>query len=308
MIWFTFALSSALLSAAAAVLQKKVLFRMSALEFSFCVSACILFVSLLAPFTVDVASVPRPMLSLIIGKSTLGAAAFLLVMMSLEKNQISSALPLLGLTPAAAAFLSMPALGESLRLWEWTAIGLMMGGTYLIEKKPSQKKSSQKKIDEPLADAVRSTAHYPIIGAVVLFAVSTVADKTLVSGYGIHPLAVLFYQHIVYCAVFGVCLAVRTLARRTVPAQEQPPSLLRTCRAQFPLIAAVALITIAYRFAQLEATKEAPAALVLAVKRTSIVFASFYGGKLFSDEHLTVKLIGAVLIAGSGFLILRFIA
>jgi len=300
MTWLYFALLSALLSAAAAVLQKKILFRMSALEFSFGVSAVILLLSLLVPLAVDVAAVPGPTLLLILGKSTLGAFAFLLVMMSLERNQISSALPLLGLTPAVTAFLSMPALGESLGPLEWSAIGLMMAGTYIIEKKPAQK------IFEPLVAAVRSPSHLPIAGALVLFAASAVADKSLVTGFRVHPLAVLFYQHIVYCLVFGAMLALRTFTRTNRDEADAP--LARVLGAHLPLIAAVACITIAYRFAQLEATKDAPAALVLAVKRTSIVFASLYGGSLFSDERLTMKIVGAILIAGSGFLILRFLA
>lgn len=72
-----------------------------------------------------------------------------------------------------------------------------------------------------------------------------------------------------------------------------------------PLIITVAVLTLAYRFTQLEATKLAPVALVLAVKRTSILYASLFGGKLFSEERLTIKLIGALLIVSAGFIILR---
>jgi drug/metabolite transporter (DMT)-like permease len=304
MVWFAFALASALLSAAAAVAQKKVLFRLSALEFSFAVSVLILLVSLPAPVIVDIASMPSSTVLLIIGKSTLGAFAFLLVMMSLEKNQISSALPLLGLTPAAAALLSLPVLGESLRFPEWGAIGLMMAGTYLVEYSPASGKTREDNTTQ------RLSYRYPIIGAVVLFAVSSVADRMLVSGSKVHPLAVLFYQHIVYCFIFGAMLLLRRQFPRTgvLPAGSGITPLLHSLRGQLPLIGAVALLTVAYRFAQLEATKDAPAALVLAVKRTSIVIASLYGGTLFSDDRLRLKLIGAVLIAGAGFLILRFIA
>ena len=67
----------------------------------------------------------------------------------------------------------------------------------------------------------------------------------------------------------------------------------------------MAFLTIAYRFTQLEATKFAPVALVLAVKRTSILYASFFGGKIFSDERLAQKLIGGALIVGAGFIILQ---
>ena len=56
MFWFTMAFCSALLSAAAAIIQKKVLFRLNALEFSFLVSLIILIFSLFIPFSMDVVS------------------------------------------------------------------------------------------------------------------------------------------------------------------------------------------------------------------------------------------------------------
>ncbi len=68
---------------------------------------------------------------------------------------------------------------------------------------------------------------------------------------------------------------------------------------------AIAVLTIGYRFTQLEAVKYAPVALVLAVKRTSILYASLVGGKLFSDKHLGMRIAGALLIVASGFIILR---
>ena len=290
MIWFALGTCSAVLSAASAIIQKKILFRLTALEFSFLVSAIILAVSLLVPFSVDVASIPSSALMILTGKSILGGMAFLLVMMSLQHNQISSALPLLGITPGVTALLALMLLGESLRPWEWVGIGLMMAGAYTLEIRPRQR------IIQPFKVIFINRNFYFIYGAVGLFAVSSVADRMLVSGYRIDPLVVLFYQHIVYCTLFGLQLLLRKYSFST---------LLIKGKGQFSLILAAALLTIGYRFTQLEATKLAPVALVLAVKRTSILYATFFGGKLFSDDRLREKLLGALLIVVSGFIILR---
>ena len=48
-------------------------------------------------------------------------------------------------------------------------------------------------------------------------------------------------------------------------------------KGKFLFVVTVALLTVAYRFTQLQATKLAPVALVLAVKRTSILYATFFG-------------------------------
>jgi len=288
--WFLLATSSALLSAAAAIIQKKVLFRLNALEFSFLVSFVILIFSFFVPFSMDVTSIPPGVFMIIVGKSILGAAAFLLVMMSLEHNQISTALPILGLTPAVTALAALVLLGEALGNWEWLGLGMMIAGTSVLEKRPAQK------FFQSWKEMFNSKHHYFMFGALGLFAVSSVFDKLLVSGYKTDPFLVLFYQHIVYCMIFGILLFLRQQSFRVA---------VQKGMTQLPFIVAVACLTLAYRFTQLEATIGAPVALVLAIKRTSILFASFFGGKLFSEERLAQKIIGAALIVGAGFIILR---
>lgn len=288
--WFIIASCSALLSAAAAVTQKKVLFRLNAYEFSFVLSLVILCFSLFVPFSLDITSLTVSTVGIIVGKSILGGTAFLFVMMSLEHNPISTALPVLGLTPAVTAFAAFLMIGEALQGWEWLGLGLMMAGTYILEWRPSQK------LFQPLKEIFRSRTYYYMFAALALFAVSSVYDKLLVGEYKIDPWAVLFYQHIVYCLLFAILLAIR---------KTSPVSAVTHGKKQIVSIFIIGLLTIAYRFTQLEATALAPVALVLAVKRTSILYASFYGGKLFSDERLIQKLIGAVCIVAAGFIILR---
>lgn len=290
MIWILLAFTSALFSAAAAVVQKRTLFELTALELSFFASIAILAASSFVPFFADVTSISRTQALIIVGKSILGGIAFILVMLSLKHNEISNALPLLGLTPAVTALLAAVTIHESLQAWEWTGILLMMAGVFIVEKRPDQK------IMEPFVTALTSRKHFYIVGALLLFALSSVADKALVGNYRIDPLVVLFYQHIVYALLFGAALLIRPSSLRTLVAKG---------RAQFPAIIIIALLTIAYRLTQLEATKDAPVALVLAIKRTSILYASFVGGRMFSEERLRMRLLGGVLIVLSGFIILR---
>jgi drug/metabolite transporter (DMT)-like permease len=290
MLWIILATVSALLSAAAAITQKKALMRAHALEFSFLVSVVIMILSFAVPVAFDVAPLRWTTLLLILGKSVIGGVAFLLVMMALERDQISSVLPLLGLTPAVTALLAWGVLGETLSSWEWLGLALMVVGTYLLERRPAQWSSL------PSGEGHVSPVLYYIGGALLLFALSSVADQMLISGEKADPRVVLLYQHIVYCLMFGSLLAVRKASLAT---------LVQKGREQWPLLLAIAVLTIGYRFTQLEAVKYAPVALVLAVKRSSILYASLVGGKLFSDRHLGMKIAGALLIVASGFIILR---
>jgi drug/metabolite transporter (DMT)-like permease len=287
--WFILATVSALLSAAAAIIQKRVLMRAHALEFSFLVSLVIMLLSLIVPFSVEISPLPVSTLLIIVGKSVLGGMAFLLVMMALERDQISSVLPLLGLTPAVTALVSWGLTGEVLKDWEWLGIGLMVAGTYLLERRPAGLRGTT-------STPGISPSLYYVGGALALFAVSSVADQVVVGSRRTDPRIVLLYQHVIYCVMFGAILWIRKASFSSVA---------QAWRMQWPFLVAIAVITIGYRFTQLEAVKDAPVALVLAVKRTSILYASLVGGKLFADKRLGAKLAGASLIVAAGFVILR---
>jgi drug/metabolite transporter (DMT)-like permease len=287
--WFILATASALLSAAAAIIQKRVLMRAHALEFSFLVSFVIMLLSLIVPFSVDISPLPVSTLLIIVGKSVLGGMAFLFVMMALERDQISSVLPLLGLTPAVTALVSWGLTGEVLKDWEWLGIGLMVAGTYVLERRPAGLRGTTSTLGI-------SPSLYYVGGALALFAVSSVADQVVVGSRRTDPRIVLLYQHVIYCVMFGAILWIRKASFSSVA---------QAWRVQWPFLVAIAVITIGYRFTQLEAVKDAPVALVLAVKRTSILYASLVGGKLFADKRLGARLAGASLIVAAGFVILR---
>jgi drug/metabolite transporter (DMT)-like permease len=287
--WFGWATASALLSAAAAILQKRVLARVSPLEFSFLLSGVIVLCSLWIPWAADPGAVAPGTIGIIAARSLIAGVAFLLVMTALASGQISSVLPLLGLTPAVTAILSYFWTGEVLGGWEWLGIVLVIIGASILEAFPSP---GRKGPTRPLS----RRGHLAVGGAVLLFALSSILDKTLVSGYRVDPLVLLLYQHIVFVLLFGAILFGRGVSLRALREKGRSASL---------LLGGVAVLTLAYRFGQLEATRDAPVALVLAVKRTSILYASFIGGRLFSEDRLTAKLIAAALIVASGFLILR---
>jgi drug/metabolite transporter (DMT)-like permease len=287
--WVLLATGSALLSAAAAVSQKRCLVRVHALEFSFLASAAVLALSLVVPLTSDVFALSARAYAVLGVKSLLGGVAFLLVMMALERNPISNALPLLGLTPAVTAILAQFVLGEALRPPEWAGLALVVAGVWLLEARTGGG------LFTPFAELFTSGRHRFMGGALLLFAISAVGDKLLVSGMKVSPPLVLFHQHVVYCLVFAALLVAR---RRPLA------GLAGAIREQWPLLLVIAVLTIGYRYLQLQATQAGPVALVIAVKRTSIVYATLFGGRLFAEEHVARRLAGAALIVAAGFLFL----
>jgi uncharacterized membrane protein len=70
-------------------------------------------------------------------------------------------------------------------------------------------------------------------------------------------------------------------------------------------IALISVLTIGYRYTQIVAVSLASVALVLAIKRTSVFWATVIGGKLFNDKDLLKRSIAAILILIGAILILR---
>ncbi len=289
MSWLALATGSALLSAAAAIAQKRVLQRLGALELSFLATAAVLLLAAWVPLREDVLALTPRAAGVLAAKSLVGAVAFLLVMRALERHPISGALPVMGLTPAVTALLATVLLRDTLRPGEWLGLALVTAGLWALESREGRGPFG------PFGAVFGTGRHRHMLGAVLLFALSSVGDKLLLTGMRVPPNVVLFHQHVVYLAVFGAML----LARRAPAA-----ALARGAREQWPLLLAIAACTLGYRFLQLEATQAGPVALVLAVKRTSIVYASLAGGRLFAEERLAPRVIAAVLIVGAGFLFL----
>ena len=71
------------------------------------------------------------------------------------------------------------------------------------------------------------------------------------------------------------------------------------------LIVVIAVVTVLYRWAQIEATKIAPVGLVISVKRLSVLFASIAGAQLFKEGDYMRRAIATILIVGGAMMIFR---
>ena len=131
--WFILAFISAIFSAVAAISEKKIFFKLSALDFSFLVSVVTLILSI--PFFFSITYQDNLTLNLVIlfAKTILNAGAFLCVMLAIKNLEISEALPLLALSPGLVAVLGSLIIQDTLLINEWIGIFLMVAGTYVLE-------------------------------------------------------------------------------------------------------------------------------------------------------------------------------
>ncbi len=278
---------AAFFSAAAAILEKKILFKEKALSLSLILSLFNLILAIPFFFFIDYPSITSQGLLVLFFKSILGAVAFLFVMKGIKNLEISKALPLLVLTPGLVAFFAFITLGESLKLIEIGGMLLLLGGTYILQLKEKQSLSS------PWKNFIKTKGNHYILGALILFTLTSILDKAILKNYKVPLNAFMGFQHLFLAIVF---LVLAIIYSRNL-------DLKKTFKFSWWPIFILAIITIIYRYSHLYAISVAPVALVLSIKRISVFFAVLLGGKLFRDTSLkrrviatAIMIIGAILI------------
>ncbi len=291
MTWFIIALLSAFLSAFAAINQKKVLFDIGALQFSFILSLVNLVFSIPFFFFIDYQTINSINLLVLLIKSIIGVAAFFLVMLSLKNLEISNALPLLALTPGFVAVFAFLFLGESLKTIEVIGLVFLIAGSFILESKNS------KGLFSPFIIFFKSKYHRFILIALLLFTASSILDKLLLIKLNLSPISLTAFQHIYFAMFFSIFYLFFRNKGTTAP--------VRINKNTLGWIALISIITIGYRFTQIVALSMASVALVLAIKRTSVFWATLIGGKIFNDKNLLRRSIAAILILIGAILILK---
>lgn len=291
MTWFFIALTSAFLSAFAAITQKKVLFNLGALEFSFLLSLVNLLFSIPFFFFIDYATINTFNLLILFIKSIIGVGAFFCVMLSLKNLEISNALPLLALTPGFVAIFAFILLGESLKMIEVLGLLFLIAGTFILESK------NFKELFFPFSIFLKSKYHRFIILALLLFTASSILDKLLLIKLNLSPISLTAFQHIYFAILFSILYIFFRSKEVAAPVSMKKNNL--------GWIALISILTIGYRYTQIVAVSLASVALVLAIKRTSVFWATVIGGKLFNDKDLLKRSLAAILIVIGAILILR---
>lgn len=289
--WFYIALLSALLSAVAAVTQKKVLFKVEALQFSFILSLFNFLLSIPFLLALNVSELSVAGLSVLFIKSILGVLAFWCVMLAIKNLEISGALPLMVLTPAVVAVAALFILGESISKIEIIGMVLLLAGTYLLDL------NKNNMVFIPFKILFKSRYYHYILFALLLFSASSILDKVLLVKMKVSPFAIIGIQHFYFLVLFFIIYLFTV---------KNPVGYIKSLDSKtYMWIIFISVITIGYRYTQILAVKTAPVALVLSVKRISVFIAAVTGGKIFKEKNLLLKAIASLIMLAGAVLIFR---
>lgn len=287
--WILWALISAVFSSLAAITQKHILKKISALQFSLIVS--FMTAILIAPFLyyINWQLVSMQALIILFGKTILTAGAFLCVMLSLKELPISSALPWMVLTPGFVAIGGYVFLNEEWTLFQWAGLLCFILGTGILEYNAEFKHFWK-------------TNRF-IFCALVFFTVSSLLDKIIVVNYHLSPLGFTFFQQLFSFIIFLCLLPFDSYLFKT---EQHVKSKIYFDLSILGTIFIIACFTVVYRYTQIAAVKVAPAvALVIAIKRLSVLFSTIFGGKLFQEKQLCKKTFAVCILLLGAYFILK---
>ena len=289
--WYYFSFIAAILSALAAIIEKKVLFKEKALSFTVILSIFNLILASIFFFFVDFSKISLMILVIVFFKSILNAFAFLCVMYAIKNLELSDALPLLVITPGLVAIFALIFLQESLKITEWFGLILLTLGLYVLQIKGTSIILSIKKL-------IKSRGHKYVLVALVLFTITTLLDRIILNRFKLDPAAYMGFQHLFFAIIFIVIFFLFNAKIQ---------DLKKTLKQSWPLIFILALTTIGYRFFEIMAIKLTNAvALSLAIKRISVFFVVVIGGSLFKEHNLLRKAIATAMLILGVILIIRF--
>jgi transporter family protein len=288
--WYILALVSAFLLSLARVIEKKVLEREHALEFSassgiFRVIVLILMIPLLG------LAIPElKVLGLAYLVSLIACAAFLYRSKATRHMPISEVDPLFNVSPLLLVLLSYFFLGERISSVNGIGIFLMVAGVYILELDDMHHPL------HPLRKFFRSRAIHHIGFAVVAMSFGAMLDKFILTNY-LSATQYLFWVFMFISINFVVLDLYRFGWKDVKQALNTMPvwTALATC---LHLMNIVVYYTVA-------ALPNTLISLIIPLRRTSTLFSTIIGGSLFKETRLKQKLVAtAVIIAGAYFVIL----
>jgi len=273
-------LASAFFSALSAIFQKKVLKEIDTILFSLLLNVFVSIYAIIIFLINPVFSTDTYFNILLIIKSLLLSVAFYYVMTSIQKLNLSEALPILALSPIPLAIVAAIILNDYLSLKQTIALLVIVLGIYLIELP-----NSDNKFLKPFKQ-ITSKKYYTVFVALGIFIITSVIDKYLIGKHNFPINQVILYQHIIGTIFFAIIFISR----------KQNFTLVTKGKNLLFLIFLISLFTISYRILEFMSIKLLPVAIAISLKRISVLIAVIIGGKLFNEEHLKYRIPATILI------------
>lgn len=288
MTWFSYAVLSAFIGSLSAIIEKRTLSHIHAIDFSIALSFAAAIISFPVLFVTSWGSVPLPAILLAFGVSILASFAFIGVTRGLRHLEISTSSSLFLLGPFVTVLLAYVFLGETLSPLQLFGIVLLAGGIYVLETRHFFR------FKEFWKNTTGDRYTRYILFGLLLYGFSSIGDRIILGHYLVDP---KFYTALVQLFLAFQFILIAFYYRGGVRAP------LQSVRKEWKMLLLVALLTTLYRWMQGEAVALAAVGLVIAVKRSSALFTTIIGGELFKEKEILRKSIACTIMISGVFLL-----
>ncbi len=279
MLWWVFALIATLFTAFVMIIDKKLLLKEHSMEFSaiFSFTRAILILAFI-PFVSFNLSLKSLLFIYLI--SWFGTLGFFFLVKSIRHMELGSILPLINFIPALVAILGIFLLGESLGIFQWLGIFLIVLGGYILETRHfTHYGVFFNKIK-------RSKGLHYVFLSIIFYSFSAIGDRYVLTNIT-NVITFLFYVFIFIAFNFLILSLFTHLGIENIKTN---------LKRNWKLFAlSVFLATIAIFCKTYSISLESPS-LVLGVNRLSVLFSVLLAGAFLHENNLHKKLISSVIM------------
>jgi drug/metabolite transporter (DMT)-like permease len=192
-----------------------------------------------------------------VAAGVLRGTAFAIIMQTMQREEVTRVVPVIGTYPVFVALFAIPLLGERLSGLQWLAVALAVGGAVLVSLKRDGRRRG----------AFISGTFWKLVAAAILLALSDVGNK--------YALELLPVWNVYAISTFFLAVVFSTIALRRSVLREiwEMPQRGRNIFLVFLNVAVSALGT----WMLFEALGRGPVSLVSAVAGSRLVFVFVYG-------------------------------
>lgn len=279
MLWFTLALLTAFFSATEAALIKKLFGDLATPEMAvspllfglplFLILFCFLEAPPLAPgfWTTMVVLLPVNM------------AGFGCYMYAIQKAPLSLAMPVLSVSPAIVIGTGFLFLGEMPNLWGALGILAIASGSYVLNLDTARNGD----ILGPFKSLFKEPGVLAMLGAATIFAFAAVLGRKLIlESSAVYAGALFFILH--NTIILVVLRAFKKISFRSLLSRPKSG-------------VAVGIASFGHIFCHFTSIALVAAAYMIAIKRLSSIFSVAYGGLIFKESNIMLRLMGAALMS-----------
>ncbi len=269
MLWFTLALSTAILASVNDVLRKLISQKADIVVIPFFSSFVTFLIMLCYSFFRGFPKVGLMFFIVVLINACLNAIASVLYVYALKHGDISLGVPMLSFTPAFMILTSFLLLGELPNAFGAAGIVLIVSGAYLLT-------SGQKSFEYLKKE--KSPKIFLLIAGI--WSVTANLDKL-----GTKLATPEFY---IACVSFCVSTFLLPFVWKRIRCEKT--------RKNLKLLGSIGIVNSAMLLAQMHALLLAKASYVIAIKRLSTVFSAIFGGKFFRERELRKRTVAAAVM------------